>query len=95
MLLKFQTLYSHNFLFQNGVAIKVSRLVDNLFGFTTRLTESKYCISVLRHVSPNDMVYFIPHALFLQAWSHMDAGQMATCSSTVVAQMSCIFLTIN
>jgi len=37
----FQTLGSHNFLSQHGMAIKISELVDNLFGFTMLLTESK------------------------------------------------------
>jgi len=38
----FQTFGSHNFLFQYGTATKMSVLFDNLFGFTTLLTESKY-----------------------------------------------------
>jgi len=38
----FQTFGSHNFLFQYGMATKISEMVDNLFGFTTLLTESKY-----------------------------------------------------
>ena len=67
----FSNFCSHNFLFQYGTATKFSRFVDNLFGFTTLLTESKYYISVLRYVSSNDMVYFSPHALFLQARSHI------------------------
>ena len=67
----FQSLSSHNFLFQYGLATKFSRFVDNLFGFTTLLTESKYYILVLRHVESNNMVYFSPHALFSQARSHI------------------------
>ena len=67
----FQSFGSHNFLFQYGTATKFSRFVDNLFGFTTLLTESKYYISVLRYVLSNDMVYFSPHALFSQAQSQM------------------------
>jgi len=63
----FQTFGSHNFLFQYGMATKFSRFVDNLFGFIALLTESKYYISVLRYISSNGMVYFSPHALFLQA----------------------------
>ena len=65
--LTIQTFGSLNFLFQYGTATKFSRYIDNLFGFTTLLTESKYYISVLRYVSSNDIVYFSPHALFLQA----------------------------
>ena len=53
------------------MATKFSRFVDNLFGFTTLLTESKCYISVLRYVSPNDMVYFSPRALFLQVSPHI------------------------
>ena len=37
----FQTFGSHNFTFKYGAAIKISELVDNLFDFTTLLTESK------------------------------------------------------
>ena len=55
------------------MATKFSRFVDNLFGFTILLTESKYYISVLRYVSSNDMVYFSLHALFLQARSQLKA----------------------
>ena len=41
-------------------------------GFPTHLTEPKYYISELRNnISSNHMVYFSPHALFLQAWSHI------------------------
>jgi len=64
----FQTFGSHNFLFQYGMDTKISELFYNLFGFKTLLKES---ISVLRYVLSNDMVYFSPHALFLQARSHM------------------------
>ena len=67
----FQSFGSHNFLFQYGTATKTSELVNNLFGFTTLLTESKCYISVLRYVLSNDMVYFSPHALFSQAQSHI------------------------
>jgi len=67
----FQIFGSHNFLFQYGAATNFARFVDNLFGFTTLLTESKYYISLLRYVSSNDMVYFSPHALFSQARSHL------------------------
>ena len=38
----FQNFGFHNFLFQNGMATKISEPADNLFGFTTLLTESKY-----------------------------------------------------
>jgi len=38
----FQIFGSHNFLFQIGTATKISELFDNLFGFTTLLTEFKY-----------------------------------------------------
>jgi len=64
-------MWAHNFLYQYGTATKFYRFVDNLFGFTTLLKESKCYISVLRYVSPNNMVYFSPHALFLQAWSQI------------------------
>jgi len=67
----FQTFGSHNFLFQYGTATKFSELIENVFGFTKFLTESKCYISVLRYVSSNDIVYFSPHALFSQARSHM------------------------
>ena len=40
----FQTFGSHKFLFQYDTATKISELVDNLFGFTTLLTEYKYYI---------------------------------------------------
>ena len=53
------------------MATKFSRFIDNLLGFTTLLTESKCYISVLRYVSLNDTTYFSPHALFLQARSHI------------------------
>ena len=56
----FQTFGFHNFLFQYGVATKISWFFDNLFGFTTLLTEFKYYISVLRYVSSNGMIYFSP-----------------------------------
>jgi len=42
ILTTFQSFGSHNFLFQYGMATKVSDFVDNLFGFTTLLTESEY-----------------------------------------------------
>ena len=74
----FQTFGSHNFIFKYGTAIKFSELVDNLFDFTKLLTESKYYISVLRYASSNDMVYFSPHALFLQARSQL----MIICEQT-------------
>jgi len=67
----FQTFGSHNFLFQYGMATKFSRFADNLFGYTTLLTESKYYISILRYVSSNGIVYFSPNALFSQAWSQI------------------------
>ena len=51
--------------------VQPQKFVDNLFGFTTLLTESKYIISVSRYVSSNDMVYFSPHALFSQAQSQI------------------------
>ena len=38
----FQSFGSHNFLFQYGMTTKISERVDNLFGFTALLTESKY-----------------------------------------------------
>ena len=41
-LTNFQPFDSHNFLFQYGTATKISELVDNLFGFITLLTKSKY-----------------------------------------------------
>ena len=47
----FQTFGSHYFLFLYGTATKFARFVDNLFGFTKLLTESKYYISVLRYVT--------------------------------------------
>ena len=52
------------------MATKLSRFVENLFGFTVLLTESIYYISVLRYVSSSNMVYFSPHALLSQAQSH-------------------------
>ena len=54
------------------MATKYSRFVDNLFGFNKLLTDSKYYISVFRYVESNNMEYFSPHALFLQARSHME-----------------------
>jgi len=53
------------------MATKISECADNLFGFITLLAESKYFISVLRYVSSNDIVYFSPLALFLQARSQL------------------------
>ena len=60
------TFYSNN-----STATKFFKFVDNLFGIKMLLTESKYCFSVLRYVSSNDMVYFSPHALFSQARSQL------------------------
>jgi len=54
-LTKFQNSGSYKILFQHGTAIKKSELVENIFGFTTLLTESKYQISELRYVLSNDM----------------------------------------
>ena len=70
-LIIFQTFGSHNILFRYGTATKISELVDNLFGFRTLLTETKYYISALRYVLSNDVVYFSPHALFSQARSQI------------------------
>ena len=67
----FQTFVTHNFLLQYGMVTQFSEIVHNLTGFPTHLTEPKYYISVLRYVSSNNMVYFSPHALFLQARSHI------------------------
>ena len=67
----FQTFVIHNSLFQYGMATQFSVIVHNLIGFPTHLTEPKYYISALRYVSSNHMVYFSPHALFLQARSHI------------------------
>ena len=67
----FQTFVTHNFLFQYGMATQFSEVVHNLTGFPTHLTEPKYYISVLRYVSSIQMVHFSPHALFLQARSHI------------------------
>ena len=66
----FQTFVTHNFLLQYGLATKFSEIVHNLNGFPTHFTEPKCYISVLRYVPSNDTVYFCPHALFLQTWSH-------------------------
>ena len=66
-----QTFVTHNFLLQYGMATQFSQIVQNLTGFPTQLTEPKYYISVLKYVSSNYMVYFSPHALYLQAWSHI------------------------
>ena len=69
-LITFQTFVTHYFLLQHGIARKFSETVHNLTGFLTHLTEPKCYILVLRYVSSNHMVYFSPHALFLQARSH-------------------------
>jgi len=53
------------------MATQFLEIVHNLTGFPTHLTEPKYYISVLRYVSSNHMVYFSPHALFLQARSQI------------------------
>jgi len=70
------------------MATKIFRCVNNLFGFTTLLTESKYFISVMRYLSSNNMVYFSPHALFSQARSHLkdhkDTLMKKVLSSSVV-----------
>jgi len=70
-LISFQTFVTHNFLLQYDMATQFSEVVHNLTGFLTHLTECKYYISVLRYVSSNQIVYFNPHALLLQARSHM------------------------
>ena len=67
----FQTFVTHNFLLQHGMATQFSAIVHNLTGFSTHPTEPKYYISILRYVSSNHLVYFSPHALFLQARSHL------------------------
>ena len=67
----FQTFVTHNFLFQYGMATQFSEIEHNLIGVPPHLTEPKYYISALRYVSSNHMVYFSPHALFSQAWSHI------------------------
>ena len=67
----FQTFVSHNFLLQYVMATQFSEIVHNLTGFPTHFTEPKHYISVLRYVSSNHMVYFSPHALFLQARSQL------------------------
>ena len=64
----FQTFVTHNFLLQYGMATQLSEIVHNLTGFPRHLSKP---ISVLRYVSSNHMVYFSPHALFSQAWSHI------------------------
>ena len=69
-LITFQTFFTHNFLLQHDIVTKFSEFIYKLYGFTTQLAESK-CIPVLRYVSFNDMVYFIPIALFSQAWSQL------------------------
>ena len=67
----FQTFVTHNFLLQYGMVTQFSEIVHNLTGFLTHLIEPKCYISVLRFVSSNHMVYFSPHALFLQARLHI------------------------
>jgi len=67
------------------MATNFFRFVYNLFGFTTLLTESKYYISSLRYVSSIEMVYFIPHALFSQARSHLAARLLENFSSFLSA----------
>ena len=42
------------------MAMNFSDFVYILSGFTTQLTECKYCISVLRYDALHDMVYFVP-----------------------------------
>ena len=66
----FQTCVIHNFLLHYGMATQFSEIAHDLTGFLKHLTEPKYYISVLRYVSSNHMVYFSPHYLFSQAWSH-------------------------
>jgi len=67
----FQTFFTHNFLLQYGMATQFTEIVHNLTDFPTHLTEPKYYISALRYVLSNQMVYFSPHALFLQARSQI------------------------
>ena len=40
----FQTFVTHNFLLQYGMATQFSKIVHNLTGFLTHLTETKYYI---------------------------------------------------
>ena len=47
------------------------KIFRNLSGFPIHLTEPKYYILVMRYVSSNHTVYYSPHALFSQAWSHI------------------------
>jgi len=42
ILTTFQSFGSYNFLFQYSMATKISELVDNLFNFTTLLTEPEH-----------------------------------------------------
>ena len=67
----FQTFVTHSFLLQYVMATQFSEILYNLTGFPTHLAEPKYYISALRYVSSNHMVYFSPHALFLQARSQL------------------------
>ena len=67
----FLTFVTHDFLLRYGMATQFSDVVYNLTGFLTHFTKPKYYISVLRYVSSNQMIYFSPYALFLQARSPM------------------------
>ena len=92
----FQTFGSHNFLFKYGIATKISELVDNLFGFSLLLTESKCYISALRYVLSNDMVYFSPHALFSQAQSQITLmGKFCSLNTGSKKQLEILFLLIH
>ena len=53
------------------MATQFSETVHNFTGFRTHFTEPKCYISVMRYVASNHIVYFSPHALFSQAWSHL------------------------
>jgi len=89
----FQTFITHNFLLQYGMATQFSEIVHNLTGFPSYLTEPKYYISVLRCISSNHMVYFSPHALFLQARSqfYLPYCNVITTTTILIVPTYCMY----
>jgi len=52
------------------MAMKFTTRIKHLMGFIVQVTDQKYSVAVLR----NDLLCkysLCPHALFLQAWSHI------------------------
>ena len=70
----FQTFGSHNFLFQYGIAIKFSELVDNLFGFTNFLTESNYYTFQYWDISHQMTWYILAHMPYFCRPGHIYKG---------------------